>query len=272
MFAGFRRSGQSGWNNRQFNNFNMHGRQNMAGQNPYFQGHPMGQFRPPMGQMPPQMPMGQPPMQMPMGQMPMGQMPPRQSPPMQMPMGRMPSMPMGQMGQMGPPMGQMPERQLTPEEMGITFEPVDSLFSGRSAPENAPAEINNESNFNIGDFVQNERNAALFYDHLAAIADAYDRNTSKSNLLGEIAEICRSNSRVFGEMYKKKHGQNFEIRQTQVDTSVNLTNGIKWALREEGRAIMDLSTLLEEKGISQNEILAIICRKIATLGILTGLI
>lgn len=179
--------------------------------------------------------------------------------------------------------GNQGQRRPTPQEMGITFEPVESLFGGAPAatpalPGGAPGEtplpvapspvvgFNDADVKLIGDFVQNERNAALFYDHLSAIS-----RDANGQTLSEIADFCRKSSQAFGNIYKNRTGQDYEIRQTQIDTTANLRGGLRWAIREEGLALLDMAALMEK--IPNNpELTSALYRKIACLGSLMGMV
>ena len=192
---------------------------------------------------------------------------------------------MGHMGQgpRGPQRPQSGRPMPTPEEMGIKFEPVDSLFGGapqqnqgtpplpEAAPPALPApDLPSLSEIDLsmmGEFVQNERNAALFYDHLSAISPG-----SKKKFFSEIAEFSRRNSQLFSKLYKAHSGREYEIRQTQVDTSVRLREGLRWAIKEESLSLGELASLIEKSGDSHiRELVSALCRKVGCLGALMGL-
>ncbi|MCL2406525.1 MAG: hypothetical protein FWC95_01210 [Defluviitaleaceae bacterium] len=191
------------------------------------------------------------------------------------------------------------QRLATPEEMGITFEPVESLMGRGMMPDNAnnppPSAPSPNPNFGgignagtqaahagahqpqqppipamdsslLASFVQNERNSALFYEHLAVNCRT---QIQRKNLL-QAAEICRKNSGLFGNLHKKHLGSDYQIKDTQVDTSVAFTHGVTWALREEGAALGDLSDMYA-KNPAEAELMVMLANKISVVAILLGL-
>jgi hypothetical protein len=185
-------------------------------------------------------------------------------------------------------------RMATPEEMGITFEPIESLFGGAKTPEpaaplptaapqmaapqmTAPQMMpqhgpvaGTDIGSSLKSFIQNERNGGHFYKHLS---ECTARDTEKRVLEG-VSATCRLNSQSFLKIYRQYSGGDFAVRETQIDTSVGFRDGVKWAVAEESLAIKDLSTLYESQEMDAytRQLNAILGRKIGDLGALMSLI
>ena len=242
-----------------------------------------GQMQRPMQQMPQQQmqrqqmqrqPMQQGQMQRPMpqqymtpqqGQMqrpPMQQMPQQMQPPIQ-PQMQPQYMPQPQMA----PPGQTPMQGMPvalPD--GVRMEPLDEktlkelqsrvIAAPSSSTENpspAQAEVSqsprsNKSVFQmdvmeaLGQFIQNERNGEIFYRNLADMA-IYDEHRS---FIEEISSDNKKRRSSLDELYTKHKGSGYSIAESEINTTVDFKNGIALAIKEESRALRQLSQLYEK--------------------------
>ena len=244
-----------------------------------------GQMQRPMQQMPqqqmPQQPMQRQQMQRQMQQgqmqrpMPQQYMTPQQGQMQRPPMQQMPQQMQPQMQpqympqpQMAPP-GQTPMQGMPvalPD--GVRMEPLDEktlkelqsrVISAPSSntenPSPAQAEASqsqssrsNKSVFQmdvmeaLGQFIQNERNGEIFYRNLADMA-IYDEHRS---FIEEISSDNKKRRSSLDELYAKHKGSGYSIAESEINTTVDFKNGIALAIKEESRALRQLSQLYEK--------------------------
>lgn len=183
-------------------------------------------------------------------------------------------------------------RQITQaeKEMGIHYEPISSMFGGQNSPVDqagqfpdafppAPAEsitqtpqtntVPDSLTATLVSWIQNERNGALFYEHLAAVSGDSDRR----RLLHDIADTSRRHSQLFNTIYKERKGTGYEVRETGVETGVGFREGLRWAIREESKAVKELADLAEKPELDgvYRSLNAALCRKLSDLALLSSL-
>lgn len=115
-------------------------------------------------------------------------------------------------------------------------------------------------------FIQNERNASIFYQHLANSAPREDY----SRALDDIRRESFNHSRAYNDLYQKYKGEAFLPEEKEIDTRVNFQDGVGWAIAEECKAIRELSGIYEQQEDEKDfrSISSVIYKKISDLGML----
>lgn len=216
----------------------------------------------------------------PQGQYQQGQIPQGQFPQGQIPQGQIPQ---GQPQQKQPFRGSLPD--------GIRMEPLDEktlkelqgaigALDSKAAEEEAnkiPASGDDKKEAvydrnqiemadSLGEFIQNERNAVIFYRHLSGLA----RNDRNRKALEEICEDSQSRKQLLNELYRKHKGKDFDMKNSAINTMVGLYDGIELAIREESKALKGLCQVYEKANDEKTGriINSILYRKISDLSIL----
>ncbi len=140
-----------------------------------------------------------------------------------------------------------------------------SEANGVVAPQPVQSRINSDK---LRDFIQNERNAGLFYEHLAARAPEHHRQ-----LLRELRDESSQRRSRLEEIFRQQEGQEIQIRESDINDNLNYRDGINLAILEESRAIKELSSVCDTLHSSNDELSArrinsILYKKIGDLGIL----
>jgi len=94
----------------------------------------------------------------------------------------------------------------------------------------------------LGQFIQNERNGEIFYRNLADMA-IYDEHRS---FIEEISSDNKKRRSSLDELYTKHKGSGYSIAESEINTTVDFKNGIALAIKEESRALRQLSQLYEK--------------------------
>lgn len=118
----------------------------------------------------------------------------------------------------------------------------------------------------LEDFIQNERNAVLFYNYLSRRTTREDYRKA----LKDIGEESRKRHEACNMIYKNLKGQEYLPKETEINNSVSFNLGISWAITEESRSIRELSRVFEdmEDERSARSISCLIYKKISDLSIL----
>ena len=197
--------------------------------------------RPPMQQMPQQM---QPPIQPQMQPQYMPQ--PQMAPPGQTPMQGMPvALPDGVR------MEPLDEKTLKELQSRVISAPSSNTENPSPAQAEASQSQSSRSNKSVfqmdvmealGQFIQNERNGEIFYRNLADMA-IYDEHRS---FIEEISSDNKKRRSSLDELYTKHKGSGYSIAESEINTTVDFKNGIALAIKEESRALRQLSQLYEK--------------------------
>ena len=115
-------------------------------------------------------------------------------------------------------------------------------------------------------FMQNERNGAVYYERLAAIAEG----SSQAEALRGISESCSERMRSYNALYRKQNAVDFQTSETQVMSVRTLQQGITLALKEEEFTVNELIKLYESMSdVEARHVLsAQLYKKISDLGTL----
>jgi len=168
------------------------------------------------------------------------------------------------------PMAQQPPGQM-PQQMGpVTFEPYNpgQPFANPAAPINpaAPAIATGQDNSvasTLSNFIQGEKNAALFYNELHRFAgDEYSRN-----ILHRVADNANGRKTLLNSLYSKVTGSAHSDKDTPIMKSTNLRDGIRAAIEVEHNTVRDMSALYDqiENGAQLKSLNSVIQKKLADI-------
>ena len=90
---------------------------------------------------------------------------------------------------------------------------------------------------NLCNFIQNERNASLFYKHLANVAE----NESHKEILSKISTESSKRSDELNGIYEAVNGKQYEIKDRRINDLVKFKEGLNLAINTESKIIRDLS-------------------------------
>jgi len=99
----------------------------------------------------------------------------------------------------------------------------------------------------IEGLVQDERNAHVFYSHLAKTA----QGNASEPALTEIANDSSQHAAKFTQILARQFGSNFTPVEAEINTGLELTNALALALEEENKSLRILAELLE--GVANTE-------------------
>jgi len=118
----------------------------------------------------------------------------------------------------------------------------------------------------LENLIQNERNGAVFYKNLAALAGT----STQAEILRGIGEGCLERGRSYNSLYRKEREADFEANENPVIGAQTLHQGLSLALREEENATRELIRLYESEpdGETRHVLSAQLYKKISDLGIL----
>jgi len=169
----------------------------------------------------------------------------------------------------------------TPAPIGpVTFEPYNPAQQAAQTPVlptmdgsnhltgnpiSAPAIGQGGSNFSadISNFIQGEKNAALFYIELCKFTkDEYIRNK-----LGEISDNAKARKSLLSSLYTKISGSSYVEKDTPIMKSSSLLHGLKEAVEIENNTVKELSALYDsiENGMHLKSINSLIQKKLADI-------
>ncbi len=95
----------------------------------------------------------------------------------------------------------------------------------------------------LKNFAQNERNGALFYQHLARIAP-YD---TYYNMLEGISKGCSKRKNSFHAMHQAVSSEgNWEPEESKINNRVRFREGLRLAITEESQMLKELAASLDE--------------------------
>ncbi len=136
---------------------------------------------------------------------------------------------------------------------GVRYEPLDketlrqlreaappAPLSAEPPPAAAPSPDNDDL---IEGLMQDERNAKIFYTHLAETATRPDIK----NAMNGAAEDCAVRLKDYGEICKKLRRRAFTPKETEINTRIDFQDGVALALTEENKAIRALTEWLDSR-------------------------
>ncbi len=127
-------------------------------------------------------------------------------------------------------------------------------------PENKAAnKINSEFSQEIYQFMQNEKNAVIYYDKLAEKTNI-DKN---KKILYSISQNAAEEVNYARKLCTELSIEIKEPQQRNVNTSISFRAGIALALEEENKALGSLSSMLENNGKTALWLTPIILRKLS---------
>lgn len=124
----------------------------------------------------------------------------------------------------------------------------------------------------MGQILQNERNSAAFYNHMAELG-AHAKNERLADLFMQMGDRSQKRADSFREMFRKYDGMEFSTADKPIYKSNNLNEGIKFAIREESDSINEIAALYDCDIDDRfaKELNAALYRKISDLGRLIGI-
>ncbi len=170
---------------------------------------------------------------------------------------------------------------------GVVLQPLDEKtlnelrngnFTGESAaepsdqlqplvpPEPPTAPVTGVFSKHLEEFIQNERNAMIFYQSLA---EKSLTNRGREILKG-IGENCGKRKTAFEKMYKAFTKEKFTPEETEIDIYIAFQDGVRLALYEESGFLRELSEIYDAMPDRQValDLAAQIYRKIGDLNFL----
>ena len=127
-------------------------------------------------------------------------------------------------------------------------------------------EENNSHFEKLTDFIQNERNASIFYKYLASIANKEEN----ANILNSLSEesLKRLNSLSF--VYEDKFGDKYDAKNSKINNTVKFKEGIAWAISVENKNLIEMIDMYENLTTEKylRKINSIIYRKTCSISFL----
>ena len=134
----------------------------------------------------------------------------------------------------------------------------DTFFNGGNAPDAAspngtragqtdtapfpePSSSNPHPNaVALAHLAQDERNAQIYYRHLAESAPREDFKAVIHNM----SELCRERTNMHSSLSARLYGRDFSPEDAEINTQISFEEGVAWAMAEETKAMRTLSELL----------------------------
>jgi len=130
---------------------------------------------------------------------------------------------------------------LSPASMPSQLQPPVAAITGESAPAMSSTLVQQNIISVIENLIQDERNAHIFYGHLAADATSQ----VAASALGHIAKDCKRHAEQLSEVLIAKFGQGFTPIEAEINIGLELQSALELALEEENKALRTLAELLD---------------------------
>lgn len=101
--------------------------------------------------------------------------------------------------------------------------------------------VNNNYFEKLTEFIQNERNASIFYKYLASTANK-DENAEILDTLSQ-ESLNRYNS--LNNIYEDNFGEKFQVKKSKINNTIKFKDGIVWAIEVENRGLIDMVDFYE---------------------------
>ena len=134
--------------------------------------------------------------------------------------------------------------QSPPDQQQSKTQPQPPSESFAALPEHPP-----ESIALLERLIQNERNAAVYYQYLSEIAPVNEFKDA----LQEITRDCENRRGQFSEILKNLNGQEFEPKNTPINTAVEFNQGVDIAFMEERKVLEAMAELIDKFGSSEEK-------------------
>ena len=183
-----------------------------------------------------------------------------------------------------PPSSHMPNNQALPPAMMAdppTAQPTVSPWQASAiteppSPQNTwqsptPPAADTQERQNIisiiENLIQDERNAQIFYSHLATTATAQATESAISDIAGD----CANHAQQFTQLLLNQFGRGFAPVEAEINTGLRFADALSLALVEENRSLRVLAELLEQidNAASEKIIQRVINKKIVNYNQLT---
>ena len=115
--------------------------------------------------------------------------------------------------------------------------PATPTESAESAAPVAPV----ESAALLERLIQDERNAALYYQYLSGIATSPEHQST----LREMADECEARRSRYHGLMESLHGRAYEPKNTPVNTGIGFNKGMEMAVEEENKMLGVMAQLLD---------------------------
>ena|GEM_PF-6529026 len=93
----------------------------------------------------------------------------------------------------------------------------------------------------LGEFIQNERNASMFYKYLSEVANKEEN----SKILNELSDESLKQFNNLNFIYEDKFSGKYEVKKSEINNTVKFKEGIIWALSVENKAVLEMVDLYE---------------------------
>ena len=133
--------------------------------------------------------------------------------------------------------------------IGTPASPIQHIPTPMPVQEPPPNETRPPIEKTIEGLIQDERNAQVFYNHLAKEVSI---QTTKS-VLSEVAVDSASHCKQFTKMLERQFKSSFTPIEAEINTGLELQGAIALALTEENRSLRILAELLEDVRDAESE-------------------
>jgi len=95
---------------------------------------------------------------------------------------------------------------------------------------------NNVTSEDFSKFIQNERNASLYYKHLASVS----KTAEHKKVLESISQESTARSEELSQIYQNMYGNSYEIKDVRINDTVGFEDGLSLAIDTESKIIKEL--------------------------------
>lgn len=134
-----------------------------------------------------------------------------------------------------------------PQSTSLVKPEAESSNSASEPPPSSPTSLSTEIGTILERMAQDERNALLFYSHIAPSAPRKDM----ADALTDIANDCEQRMHIYSSLLARHFKRNFTPEKAEINTRLNFDEGIALALSEENKSLRSLAELLEDLNDSE---------------------
>jgi len=119
-------------------------------------------------------------------------------------------------------------------ENKIEFVDGQAMLKGEEPPESPHTKLSS--------FIQNERNASIFYNYLSTIAP----NTQSEKFLKDISARALERAEVLNGIFFEQTKTKSPVKESEINTSIRFSEGVSWAIQVENESLLEMINFLEE--------------------------
>ena len=129
--------------------------------------------------------------------------------------------------------------QIANPELNLEHNAVPPLIS----PPHEPSPIRHDADVTgkLSQFIQNERNAGIYYKNLADNSP----NQYLASKLAKVSENTKKHSDLYNEIYKSYTTTSLEIKDEKISTDITFPEGIRLAITEENDSLNQLNEIYD---------------------------